>query len=266
MEILEEEYYAKIDNDPKYDIVVDPTDKYKMSDTQKEFIANYVQFKNVPLAAKLTNIDEDTAMDYYNQYSTKMEIRRINLALYHRAFASKMLGLDEIGGYLTSLLIGENMAESDKIGTRDKLQVVKLMLEINKMKQETAIGANNIIDYDIQDQLNDLSVDAIKQLINSSKKKKSDDGEEGKETVSDNFSKVYSDNSVDEIMQKKVAKELMGMANKSESDNELNNKISKFMQSSNEEEERILKQEETFLEEELKAETEEEEEEEQYDD
>ena len=169
LDVLEDDYYNKLETDPKYSIVVDPENKYNMSDTQKEFIANYIEFKNVPLAAKLTDIDEETAKSYFSMYSTKMEIRRINIAMYHRTFATRMLSLDEVGGYLTSLIIGENIAEAEKISTRDKMQAAKMIVEINRMKQEAFVNSN-VIDYnDIQDQFSDLSVDTIKAMLNTSK-------------------------------------------------------------------------------------------------
>ena len=96
---LESDYYDSIDTDPRFSIEVDPLNRYHFSETQKEFITHYVQFKNLPLAAKLADIDEDLAMSYYKNYNIKAEIRRINLALNHRAFATRMMTIDELGGY-----------------------------------------------------------------------------------------------------------------------------------------------------------------------
>ena len=149
IEILEDDYIEKVGTDARFSIEVDPENKYHFSDTQKDFIANYVQFKNVPLAAKLSDIEEELAKSYYNNYNVKAEIRRINLAYQHRACATKMINMDELGGWLTSILFSENVVEADKIGTRDKLQVVKLIMEIQKMKQESIANPDNIIDINI---------------------------------------------------------------------------------------------------------------------
>lgn len=267
--VLEDQYYAKLDTDPKYSINVDPQNHYNMSDTQKEFVANYVQFKNVPLAAKLTGIDEETALDYFNQYSTKMEIRRINLALYHRAFATKMLGWDEIGGWLTSVIMGENIAEGDKIGTRDKMQAAKLLMEINKMKQESIANPDSIIDYNIQDQLDDLSADTIKLMLEAKKKSKNL-GNESENSVNEEFAKIYSDTSEDDIKQKRVAQELLKVNESKKNDNKLMDKISRFMQGNedgnNSKEENLFQEEEEALKAKELEEDDEEEEEENYDD
>ena len=90
--------------------------------------------------------------------------------------------------------MGENISEADKIGTRDKMQAMKLMLEINRMKQEAIANPDKVIDYNLQDELNDLSVDAIQHLIATSKKKKKvetdEEGnpiEEERESIIDDF-------------------------------------------------------------------------------
>lgn len=171
LEILEDDYLNKVQVDPRFSIEVDPENHFHFSESQKDFIENYVQFKNVPLAAKLAGIEEELGMSYYKNYNIRMEIRRINLAMHHRAFATKMLDMDEIGGYLTSVLIGENLAEADKIGTRDKIQVAKLLMELNKMKREAIADPSNVIDaVDIQEDLSSLSVDTIQKLLKTSQK------------------------------------------------------------------------------------------------
>lgn len=178
--VLENGYLDSLETDARYSIEVDPQNRYNFSESQKEFIANYIQFKNVPIAAKLSGIEEELAVSYYNNYSVKAEIRRLNLALYHRAFATKMMGIDEIGGYLTAVLIGENIAEAEKIGTRDKLQVAKMLIDLNKMKQEGMSDPNKIIDaVDIQEDLSNLSVDTIQKLIKSSQKPTTETKEKG---------------------------------------------------------------------------------------
>ena len=94
------------------------------------------------------------------------------MALNHRAFATRMMTIDELGGYLTSIIIGDNLAEADKIGTRDKLQAAKMIMELNKMKQDGINDPDKIIDAtDIQEDLSSLSVEAIQRLIESTKKK-----------------------------------------------------------------------------------------------
>ena len=166
---LEEGYIEKLDTDKRYSVsVIDPDDKYNLSQSQKDFIKYYVNWKNIPLASKMAGIDKDTGMQYYNTYGVKREIDRISMALYHRAFAVKMLNLDEIGGYLTSLVMDINVPEADKLNVKDKIGVMKLLAEINEKKQKAIADPSNIIDVDITEQLTDLSVGAIKTMIATS--------------------------------------------------------------------------------------------------
>lgn len=162
---LEQNYIDKIKTDPKYSLEVDPTGVYHMSDEQKDFIKNYIQFKNIPLAAQLTGIEEGIATQYWQMYSSQQEIRRINLAMYHRQFATKLINIDEIGGYLTSILMDENVPIVERLKTKEKLDVVKLLMEVNKLKQNAMSQPQTIDAVVIEEQLKDLSVESIQHMI-----------------------------------------------------------------------------------------------------
>ena len=58
---LEEKYSQELETNPKYSLEVDPENKYDMTPQQKEFIKQYVEFKNIFTAASLAQIDEETA-------------------------------------------------------------------------------------------------------------------------------------------------------------------------------------------------------------
>lgn len=165
LDVLETNYIEKIKTDPKYSLDVDPLNHYDMTIEQKDFIRNYVQFKNVPLAAQLTGIDEGLATEYWQMYSSQQEIRRINLAMYHRQFATKMIGIDEIGGYLTSLLMDENVPIVERLKTKEKLDVIKLILDVNKLKQNAMSQPEYIDAVSIEEQLKDLNVETIQRMI-----------------------------------------------------------------------------------------------------
>ena len=165
---LEGQYIATINSDPQFSLEVDPENKYKMSDKQKAFIKNYVQFKNIPLACQLSEIDEKEGRAFYLAYSSQQEIRRINLAMYHRQFSTKLLDLDEVGGYLTSLLIDENVAMADRLTSKDKLKVAQMIIDLNELKR-TALSDPTVINtVEVTEQIKDLSVKSIKQLLAAS--------------------------------------------------------------------------------------------------
>lgn len=163
---LQQAYVSELDTNPKYSLIVDPEGKYGMSEQQKTFIGHYVNFKNVNTAAELTGIDQDTAKQYFVAYSSQQEIRRINLALYHRQFASRLISLDEIGGYLTALLTGDNVPIADQpknIG--EKLAIVRMLIDLNKMKMESIQNPSLIMANDIDIQIKNLSLATVRQLL-----------------------------------------------------------------------------------------------------
>lgn len=164
---LQEEYARDLTNDPKYSLLVDPENKLGMTDAQKAFTAHYVQFKNVATAADLAGISMDEAKQCFISYNVQQEIRRINRALYHRQFLNKLITIDELGGYLTSLLTDENVPVADQLRTTDKLRVVDMLIKLNEIKgagiDDPATLANKDFDYDVRE----LSVEAIQSLLSA---------------------------------------------------------------------------------------------------
>lgn len=170
-ELIQKEYISELERNPKYSLEVDPEDKYLMSDLQKKFTKYYIEFKNVNTAAELAEIDMDTAKQFFISYPTQCEIRRINLALYQRQFARKLLNIDEIGGYLTSLLTDEFVPIGDQLKTTDKLKVVQMLIDLNKFKIESMITPSEVMEKDLDAQMKELSIDTIKKLLSTKEKK-----------------------------------------------------------------------------------------------
>lgn len=167
-DLLQKEYIEDLEKNPKYSLEVDPENKYGMSDEQKEFIKQYVQFKDINIVADLIQIDVDTAKQYFIAFSSQQEIRRINLAMYHRQFAVRLLSLDEIGGYLTSLLTGLNLPISEQLKTSEKLKVVDQLIKLNELKQNAMLDPNVLMTQDISTQIKKLSIATISKLIKQS--------------------------------------------------------------------------------------------------
>ena len=108
-----------------------------------------------------------------------MEIRRINRALYQRQFASKMLTLDQLGGYLSSLITDNFVPVASQLKSKEKLKAIELMLKIGDLKNQAINNPSDIIERDMDSQLKDLSIDAIQKLIEQT----SDNKEEKKNLV-----------------------------------------------------------------------------------
>lgn len=152
----QEEYIDKVYTDTKYSLEIDPENKYNLTEEKKNFIKNYINFKC---------INSDKEHDFYEEYAVQQEIRRLNLAMYHRQFATKILTVDQIGGYLTSILMDENIAMIDRLETKDKLKVAQMIIDLNKLKQESFSDPNIIDMQEIKEKIETLSVDDIKQMI-----------------------------------------------------------------------------------------------------
>lgn len=169
---LQKEYISDLDTNPKYSLEVDPENKYHMSEQQKEFIKHYVNFKSVATAAEICGIDMDIAKAYFVSFQSQAEIRRINLALYQRQFANKLLTLDEIGGYLTSLITDENVPLADQLKTIDKLKLISMLIDLNKTKIESLNNPTTIMAQDLDIEIKNLSIQTIQQLLKAEKKTK----------------------------------------------------------------------------------------------
>ena len=178
------EYLDTIKNNPQYSLIVDPENKYNLTLQQKEFIGLYCEFKNIQLAAMMSNLELEEAMTLYSSYPCQQEIRRINLAMYQTQFANKLLSLNELGGYLTSLLC-DAVPSGDKLSPSDKLKVAQLILELNKTLKETPNEVKDIVDIPIDTQIKDLSIKSIKALLEANKNK--DKIKEEKEKIIESF-------------------------------------------------------------------------------
>ena len=169
---LQQAYMEDLDVNPQYSLEVDPENKYHMSDKQKEFIRHYVNFKSIATAAEVAGIDMDVAKSYFVSFQSQSEIRRINLALYQRQFANRLLNLDEIGGYLTSLITDENVPLGDQLKTIDKLKVVQMLIDLNKTKIESLRNPTTIMAQDLDIEIKNLSIQTIQQLLKAEKQPK----------------------------------------------------------------------------------------------
>lgn len=161
---LQQQLHQELETNPEFSLDVDPTGSLKFDSAQKAFIAYYVQFKSIGTAADLAGISMDEAKILFADYKSQNEIRRINRALYQRQFAAKLLSVDALGGYLSSLLTGENVPFADQLKTGEKLKVVELLLRLNELKAGMT-DPKELQQTDISIQIKELSVNAIQQLL-----------------------------------------------------------------------------------------------------
>lgn len=158
-------YLKSLEDDPKYQIEVDPDGFYEMSPEHKTFVKLFVQYRNLAVVAELMNIDLALAKDYFTRYSTQQEIRRINAAIYHRQVATNIIAFEDIGSYLSSWLIGADIPEADRLTKSEKLQVVRLLMDWHKSMREIIQKPEIITVETIEDEIKELSIANIKQLL-----------------------------------------------------------------------------------------------------
>lgn len=179
-----------IDNDPELSLNVDPLNKYNMTEEQKQFIHLYCEFKSLPFVQATMNIPTEIANAYFISYSSQKEIRRINRAMLQRRFQTKMMTINEIGGYLSTLITDENVPLSEQLKPREKLSAAGMLIELNKLKAQ-AIQDSKIIDYkDVEETAKNMSIDAIRALLSN---KPNENVNSEKDTL---ISKLNTDNSL----------------------------------------------------------------------
>lgn len=164
-------YMEELESNPEYSLEVDPENKYNLPPSHKDFIKAYINYKSIYTAAEMAGIEKEGALQLYNSYPIQMEIRRINRALYHRQFASKILSLDQLGGYLSSIITDNYVPLASQLKSKDKLKAIELLLKISDLKTQSMNNPAVIIEKDISSQLKDLSISAIQKLIEQSNNK-----------------------------------------------------------------------------------------------
>lgn len=157
--------------DPKYSLEPDPTKSLGLDLAQKNFIKAYIEFRSIPTAAQMIDIDEDLARQYFFDENCRSEIRRITLAMYYRKFSRRLLSIDELGGYLTSMLIDADLGEAEKLTNQEKLQVARMVMDLNKLKADAYRNPQMIENVAfVENEVKDLSPEELRNLIQETKK------------------------------------------------------------------------------------------------
>ena len=209
----QQEYLETLKTNPQYSLIVDPENKYDLSDKEKEFIGLYCEFKNIEMSAIMSKMPLEEAFALFASYPCQQEIRRINVAMYQTQFANKLIGLNELGGYL-SCLLSDNVPAGDRISPEDKLLVAKLILDLHKyLNERLTSNPSDVIDLPVEEELRELSVNSIKSLLAQTHKVNKKDKEE-KEKLIESFEN-YNNFTQEEISFLKTLsiKELLNLLN-----------------------------------------------------
>lgn len=167
LEKLRKKYNDELDQDVEYSLMVDPTGKLNLNEEQVKLIEYYIQTKNIDIAASMAELDPKESLKFILRYDIQQEIRRINMAICHRQFTSKMATLEEIGSYLTSLISGQYSPVSELLSTDEKLKASKMIIEVNKLINEGLNNPGELLDKDIDVDLQSLSVSTIRKMLDN---------------------------------------------------------------------------------------------------
>lgn len=156
-----------------YSLEVDPLDKYHMSDQEKQFIRLYVDLGDIPSISQLMNVSQDILLEYLKSYSCQEEIKRLKQASYHRVFNSRILTIDELSSWLSSLISEDGLIGVDKkVSIGDKLKASAMLIDLHKYKNEVLAKPEVIMDDDMKDKIRKLNVEQLKKLIYKGKDRK----------------------------------------------------------------------------------------------
>lgn len=159
---------SELDSNPKYSLEPDPTGEYGMTTAEKNFTKWYVQHRNIAVAAQLAEVSVEDGMAIYRSFACQSELRRIDLAWKLRQINSSTLTLDQMGAMLTSYIL-DQMPAAERLSTKDKMSAMKMVMDIHALKQKVVEEATPIDAVDVESQVKDLSVDALKALIQKTK-------------------------------------------------------------------------------------------------
>lgn len=162
-------YLEELSSDTRYSLSVDPENQFKLDAEHKQFIELYSQYNNLAVVCELMNIELHLGKDYLLRYSTQHELRRLNLARYHRQIATQIIAYQDLGSFLSSWLIGDSITESDKLKKSEKMQLVKLLMDWHKGMREFEQNPAEIIDMTIEEELSELKATDIRELLQKKK-------------------------------------------------------------------------------------------------
>lgn len=140
----------------------------KFNDNEREFIRLWIDYRNIVVVASMMNVSNEECQAMLSDYRIRNEIDRISIALTQRRFATRLMNMDEIEGYLTSMITDENVPYAERLTSDDKLKAIKLLMDAKEFKKNMIDNPDNMIDVSIDTTVKDMSIDSIKLLLSNS--------------------------------------------------------------------------------------------------
>lgn len=162
------EYNKILETDPAYSLEVDPKNKKKMTEEEKDFVRFYLEYRNIPLVAMTLGIEKEKAFEIFKSYNVQQEVKRINRSLTMRQFQTKMLSIPELMAYLSSYITDENVPESKQLSSVDKVDLAKYLIGLNVQMSQAIADPTKVMTNTLEVKVKEMSVETIKQMLATS--------------------------------------------------------------------------------------------------
>lgn len=148
----------------------DPNKLHFFTSQEKVFMQVYLISEDITVTSLVLDMDAKEAFKYYYNPFINQEIKRIERELNTLRFSQHIMSLDEMQAYLSSWILDENVYGKNQLTNKEKLQAMKLLEELKIIKANQKVDAIDVVsDLPPQEKLQELSVDALKLLLDANK-------------------------------------------------------------------------------------------------
>jgi|LSQX01.2.fsa_nt_gb hypothetical protein len=173
MPIKVRDIQREIENNLEYSLEVDPLGKYQLDDNQKLFVKLYIEYHNYDIIRTIMGLDIQDLFRYQYNFGINSEINRLERAIVVRRVSGKILKIDEIASYLTTMILGVDIPEKDKLTNEQKLKAISLLYKYHELSIDPEMTKKEVFDVvDFDEETRDLTTGEIKLLLSGSKKNK----------------------------------------------------------------------------------------------
>lgn len=163
-EVISKNFLENSKDSNEFSLIVDPNNLYNFTNQEKDFITVYIEYKQIPIVAKILNLTIEDALKLKNQYNVSQEIERLTLIQNRIKFRTQILSIQEIAALLSSY-VTDNIPEGEKLNPKDKLTALKMLIDLYGLQIDYFKNPEKSKEQNIEESLKDASVETIKNLL-----------------------------------------------------------------------------------------------------
>lgn len=160
------EIKERVLNDPEYSTEVDPQNKLGFTGQQRNFITMYIQYNDVGmmLASGFTMDDITTLRSTPKIWN---ECQRIEKAIVAHRLVGKVLSLDELAAFLSSMVMGIGLPAHERLTPNAKLQAIRLLFEYVALssKPDALFNAIEVESQEIDKKVANMTTEEIRLFL-----------------------------------------------------------------------------------------------------